>query len=77
MVDELLRKVLRGKNSKNYGNEFELSHEERCTVVHLPLILIEITILPLHLARIKRVPLLAIKMIVFYVLTVGLTFPMH
>gem|GEM_PF-6789960 len=41
MVDELLCNALRGKNSnKNHGNKFEFSHEERCTVVHLTLILI-------------------------------------
>jgi len=37
MVVEVLRKVLRGQNSKkknnnNIGNYFELLHEERCTV---------------------------------------------
>jgi len=40
MVDEILDKIL-----KNHGNK-EFSHEERCTVVHLPFILMEITFLP-------------------------------
>jgi len=38
MADELLCNVLNGKDSKK-SNIFEFSHEERCTVVHLPLIL--------------------------------------
>jgi len=47
MVEELLCNVLRDKNSKkNHRNMFEISHEERYTVIHLTLILMEITLLP-------------------------------
>jgi len=34
--------VLRAKNSQKSGGKFEFSHEERCTVVHLPFTLMEI-----------------------------------
>jgi len=42
MVNTLLGNLLRVKNSKRHGNEFYFSHKERCLVVYLLLILMEI-----------------------------------
>jgi len=59
MIDELFCNVLRVKSQIIYFHFLKLSHEERFTVVHLPLILMTIFILPKR-AWGKALPLCAV-----------------